>query len=216
LALDGTPVLTAMNTVTFEDKDGKTEVTVHARAVALVPDAATMLGGMSTGWTQSLQCLDDLLTGAIDRQIVTMRVFQASPERVFEAWTQRDQIEKWWGPTGFTVTIDQMDVRPGGKWSFTMHGPDGVDYPNVIVYEEILAPERLVYTHGSPDSDDPGFRTTVTFDDFMGMTALTMRGVFPTAEARDVVVEKFHAIEGAGQTLDRLGELLQATADLAS
>jgi Uncharacterized conserved protein len=216
LDLDGKPVLTAMNTVTFQDKDGKTEVTVHARAVALVPDAAGMLGGMLTGWTQSLQCLDDVLTGAIDRQIVTMRVFQATRDRVFEAWTQRDQIEKWWGPTGFTVTIDQMDVRPGGTWLFTMHGPDGVDYPNVIVYEEIVSPERLVYKHGSPDTDDAGFRTTVTFDDFMGMTALTMRGVFPTAEARDVVVEKYHAIEGAGQTLDRLGELLEATADLAT
>jgi uncharacterized protein YndB with AHSA1/START domain len=109
-----------------------------------------------------------------------------------------------------------MEVRPGGTWKFTMHGPDGVDYPNVIVYEEIVAPERLVYSHGSPDPADPGFHTTVTFDDFMGMTALTMRGVFPTAEARDLVVEKFHAIEGAGQTLDRLGELLQATANLAT
>jgi len=160
--------------------------------------------------------LDDVLTGAVDRQIVMMRLLQAPRELVFKTFTEEEHVAQWWGPTGFTLTTHEMDVRPGGVWEFTMHGPDGVDYPNVIVYEEILAPHRLVYTHGSPDPDDPGFRTTVTFDDFMGMTALTMRGVFETAEARDLVVEKFHAIDGAGQTLDRLGELLEATADLSS
>lgn len=208
LDLEGKPVLEALSTITFADRGGKTEVTVNARAVALVPGAAPMLGGMLAGWTQSLQCLDDVLTGAVDRQIVISRLFQAPPERVFQAWIERDQVKRWWGPKGFTVTIDEMDVRPGGSWRFTMHGPDGVDYPNLIVYEEITAPQRLVYTHSSPGTDDPGFRTTVTLDDFMGMTALTMRGVFPSAEARDDVIEKYHAVEGGNETLDRLGTFL--------
>ena len=129
MGADGRPVLEGLNTVTFADRDGKTEVTLHARAVALVPEAAMMLGGMSAGWTQSLQCLDDVLTGAVDRQIVLVRLVEAPREVVFRAFTEQDQVEKWWGPTGFSLTIDEMDVRPGGTWRFIMHGPDGVDYP---------------------------------------------------------------------------------------
>lgn len=203
---DGEPILEALQTVTFIDHDGKTELTVHARAVALVPRAVAMLDGMEAGWTQSLQCLDDFLTGAADRQIVLTRVFEAPRELVFRAFTEQDRVTRWWGPTGFTLTIHEMDVRPGGTWRFTMHGPDGVDFPNTIVYEEVASPARLVYTH-----HDPAFRVTVTLDDFSGMTALTMRMVFATAEERDGVVDKYNAIEGGNQTLDRLGEHLAAT-----
>ena len=212
LGPEGQPILDALTTVLFADRDGTTEVTMHARGIALTADAVPMLGGMQAGWNQSLQCLDDVLTGAVDRQIVLMRMFEAPRERVFEAWTTREHVEKWFGPAGFSLTIDEMDVRPGGTWRFTMHGPDGVDYQDLIVYEEITPAERLVYTHSSLDTDDPPFRTTVTFDDFMGMTVLTMRGVFDTAEARDLVIEKHGAVEGGNQTLDRLGELLGAMA----
>jgi uncharacterized protein YndB with AHSA1/START domain len=203
---DGQDVLQAVSTVTFTDLGGKTELTVHARAVALVPEAAMMLGGMLAGWNQSLQCLDDVLSGAVDREIVISRLFKAPRDRVFEAWTQREHVERWWGPKGFTLTVDEMDVRPGGRWTFTMHGPQGY-FPNTIVYDEITPPERLVYTH------DAGFRTTVTFDDFMGMTALTMRLVFGSAGARDLAIEKYNALQGGNETLDRLGGVLEAMAD---
>jgi uncharacterized protein YndB with AHSA1/START domain len=207
LGEDGTPLLEALQTVTFTDRDGKTEITVRSRATALVPNAIAMLGGMEAGLTQSLQCLDDVLTGAVERQIVVARLFQAPRELVFRAFTEQDQVEQWWGPTSFTLTTHEMDVRPGGTWRFLMHGPDGVDYPNTVVYEEIAPPARLVYRH-----EDPEFRTTVTFDEFMGMTALTMRIVFATVEDRDAGDEKYHATEGTNQTLDRLGEHLAAIA----
>lgn len=205
VADDGTPLLEALQTVTFADLDGKTEITVRSRATALVPIAIAMLGGMEAGLTQSLQCLDDVLTGAVERQIVVGRVFHAPRELVFQAFTEQDHLAQWWGPTGFTLTTHAMDVRPGGTWRFLMHGPDGVDYPNTVVYEEIAAPARLVYRH-----EDPEFRMTVTFDEFMGMTALTMRMVFATAEERDAVDEKYHATQGTNETLDRLGEHLSA------
>jgi uncharacterized protein YndB with AHSA1/START domain len=205
MGVDGQPILEALNTVTFVDRDGKTEITVQARAMALVPEAVPMLGGMHAGWSQSLQCLEDVLTGAEDRQIVLSRLFEAPRELVFEAFTERKHVEQWWGPAGFTVTIHEMDVRPGGTWRFIMHGPDGVDYPNTIVYDEVASPERLVYTH-----EEPSFRVTVTFDDFAGITALTLRMVFATAEERDQVEAKYGAIEGGNQTLDRLGDHLAA------
>src|SRR6185369_10164840 len=100
----------------------------------------------------------------------------------------------------------EMDVRPGGVWRFMMHGPDGVDYPNKIVYLEIAKPERLVYNHG----DDVRFQVTVTFEAQGEKTRLTMRSIFPTAAEHDLVVTQYHAIEGGNQTLDRFGEHLKS------
>jgi uncharacterized protein YndB with AHSA1/START domain len=202
---DGRAMLEVVNTATFADRGGKTEVTVQILAVALVPEAVPMLDGASAGWHQSLQRLDDMLTGADERQIVLARLIQAPRELVFKVFTEEEHVAHWYGPTGFSLTMHEMDVRPGGAWRFMFHGPDGVDYPNHYVYEEVTAPERLVYRHL-----EPPFRTTVTFDEFMGMTALTMRVVFETALERDETEAKVGAVEGGNQTLDRLGEYLAA------
>jgi uncharacterized protein YndB with AHSA1/START domain len=139
-----------------------------------------------------------------DREIVTSRVLDAPRDLVFKAFTDPKHIVHWWGPNGFTNTIQKMDVRPGGVWEFVMHGPDGVDYPNRIVYVEVKKPERLVYDHGPA----PRFHVTVTFEEHRRKTKVTMRALFETAAERDRVVEEFGAIEGAKQTLARLSEYL--------
>jgi len=148
-------------------------------------------------------------TSTAHREIVITRVFDAPRKLVFEAWTDPKHIGSWWGPKGFTTTTFEMDVRPGGVWRFVMHGPDGVDYQNKIVYLEIVAPERLVYDHG--DVTDTGhFRVTVTFAEQGNKTKLTMRSLFRSVAERDEVVTKYHAIEGGNQTLDRLAQHLAA------
>ncbi len=98
-----------------------------------------------------------------------------------------------------------MDVRPGGVWRFVMHGPDGVDYQNKMVYDEIVKPERIVYSHVS----GPQFRATVTFaeQEAGGKTKVTVRMLFKSPEERDDVAKKY-AIEGLNQNLDRLVEQL--------
>ncbi|WP_256941383.1 SRPBCC family protein [Bacillus sp. EAC] len=144
-----------------------------------------------------------------DRQIVITRVFDAPPELVFNAWTDSEHIGNWWGPNGFTITTHLRDVRPGGTWTFIMHGPDGTDYPNKIDYLEVVKPERLVYKHGSGEQNDSGqFHVTVTFSEQNGKTLLTMCSLFPTVEERNKVVEEYGAIEGGKQTLSRLAEFL--------
>lgn len=95
-----------------------------------------------------------------------------------------------------------MDVRPGGVWRLTMHGPDGVDYPNLSVFIEVVKPERLVYDHGSGVEDEPGqFRATVLFDEDGSKTRVTMRALFRSVAERDQVIEQYGAIEGGNQTL---------------
>jgi uncharacterized protein YndB with AHSA1/START domain len=143
------------------------------------------------------------------REIVATRVFDAPRELVFQTWIDPKHISNWWGPRGFRTTTHEMDVRPGGVWRHTMHGPDGTDYPNETVYVEIAKPERLVYDHVSP----PKFRTTVTFLDQAGKTEVTVRMLFESAELRDQVALKYGAVEGLNQTLERLGEELEAMSD---
>ncbi|MFZ0545299.1 MAG: SRPBCC family protein, partial [Candidatus Promineifilaceae bacterium] len=128
---------------------------------------------------------------------------------IFKVWTDPDHVAHWWGPRGFTLTTEVMDVRPGGVWRYVMHGPDGTDYDNEVIYSEILEPERLVYVHGSGQENDPEqFQVTVTFAEEGSRTRLTMRMVFASPEQRDMIVEKYGAIEGANQTLDRLADHL--------
>jgi uncharacterized protein YndB with AHSA1/START domain len=144
--------------------------------------------------------------GHSDREIVITRVVNAPRELVWDAWTSPEHVVKWWGPNGFTTTLEVMDVRPGGQWNHVMHGPDGVDYPNRSVFVEVVRPERLVYDHGGAKPGDPEveFRATVTFEDQGGQTKITMRSLFPTAEERDRVVKEYRAVEGGHQTLKRL------------
>lgn len=207
---DGQPFIESSHTVTFTDLEGRTEVTVRARASVFRPEGLGALAGMKAGWSQSLQCLDDVLTGAADRQVLLTRMVEAPPEVVFPLWVGREHLEKWWGPDGFSITVDEFDVRPGGRWTFTMHGPDGTDYPNTIVYREVTPNGRLVYTHGEPTDPDPPFTGVVTFEEVGGNTALSMRLVFDSPDARDLVEDKYHAVEGGIQTLDRLAALVAA------
>jgi uncharacterized protein YndB with AHSA1/START domain len=201
-ALDeaGHPLFEVLNTVAFVEHGGETTLTTRARVVTSTAGAAPYLAGMEAGWTQSLERLGAHLAGTADREIVATRVVDAPRERVFEMWTDRQHVAQWWGPNGFTNTIDEMDVRPGGVWRFVMHGPDGIDYKNKIVYVEIVKPERLVYSHVGGAQ----FQATAIFAEQGGKTRLTMRMLFESSTERDRVVKKFGAIEGLSQTLDRL------------
>lgn len=142
-----------------------------------------------------------------NREILMQRVINAPRELVFEVWTNPKHVGNWWGPSGFTTTTHEMEVRPGGIWRFIMHGPDGTDYHNKIVFIEVVKPEKLVYKHsGEEDTADINFHVTVTFEKEGSKTKITMRSVFPTAEGKERVVREHGAIEGAKQHLDRLEE----------
>jgi uncharacterized protein YndB with AHSA1/START domain len=146
-----------------------------------------------------------------DRELIFTRVFDAPRELVFEAWTQPEHVAQWWGPQGFSTTISEMDVRPGGVWRLVMRGPDGTDYKNRLVFLEVDKPRRLVYKHDpEPGSEPSSHQVTVTFaeDGTGAKTRLTMQMVFASAAAREYIVKKYKAVEGANQTLGRLAEHL--------
>lgn len=141
-----------------------------------------------------------------DQPTITMeREFDAPPEVLFRAFTEAEALKAWYGPNGFTITVLARDFRVGGLFRFTMHGPDGTDYPNRIAYREILPGERLAYLHDSDIDNDPrAFEVTVTFEALgANRTLLTMRSIFPSVEARNAVM-KFGAVELGMQTLEKL------------
>ena len=144
------------------------------------------------------------------REIVIRRVIAAPRAMVWKAFTEPKHIDQWWGPNGFRNATSSMDFKVGGAWRFMMHGPDGNDYADRIVYREIVEPERLVYEHGSDIDNDPArFDVTITFDEQGGKTEVTLRSLFRTA-AQCEAVKKFGAVEGGNQTLERLSRHVEA------
>jgi len=124
-----------------------------------------------------------------ERELVVSRLIDAPRRLVFKAWTEPEQVARWWGPQGFTTTYCKMDVRPGGTFRFCMRSPAGTDHWKRGVYREIVAPERLVFTFAWEDADGkPGHEllTTITFADHGTGTMLTLhQAVFETTEACD-------------------------------
>ncbi|MBY0576926.1 MAG: SRPBCC family protein [Gallionellaceae bacterium] len=149
-------------------------------------------------------------SNAADCEIVISSVFDAPRELVWEAWTNPEHVAQWWGPNGFTTTIEKMDFRVGGVWEHVMHGPDGNDYPNSCMFHEIVKPERIVFSQRGHREGGPGthFVATWTFEALGKQTRVTMRGVFDTPAERELVVTEFGAIEGGKQTLARLAGYL--------
>jgi uncharacterized protein YndB with AHSA1/START domain len=146
------------------------------------------------------------------RSIIGMREFDAPRDLVFSAFTDPKHLAQWWGPNGFTTTTMSFDMRPGGVWRFVMHGPDGRDYQNRITYDEIVPPERIVYTHGGGEDVEPvQMRQTIVFDDLDGRrTRITWRLDFPSAAERKRVIKEYGADKGVVQTMARLAEYVAA------
>jgi len=142
-----------------------------------------------------------------DNEIYITRIYDAPLKMVWEAWTDPKQVAQWWGPRGFTLTSHKKDVRTGGVWNYTMHGPDGVDYPNKTKFLEVEKYSRMVYDHGGNDEQAPLFRVTVSFSESKGKTKMEMTMALATAEAARET-KKFVKKVGGESTWDRLAEFL--------
>lgn len=141
-------------------------------------------------------------------ELKIMRVYDAPLKAVWDAWTDPKQAAQWWGPRGFTITTHSKNLRKGGHWKYTMHGPDGVDYPNMTQYLEVEDQAKLVYDHGGNDDQPPMFRVTVLFSEKNGKTTMDMTMTLPTPEAAEEA-RKFIRKANGYSTWDRLAEYLE-------
>jgi uncharacterized protein YndB with AHSA1/START domain len=151
--------------------------------------------------------------------LVIERVFDAPREEVWEAWTNPEQVKKWWGPKDFTAPSVQSDFREGGTYLWAMESPDGQVYWSTGTFREIVPQERLVVTDSFADEEGnvvpashygmPGdftleMEVTVTFEDVDdGKTKLTLRHEgMPATEIGQ------QAEGGWNESLDKLAALL--------
>lgn len=143
-------------------------------------------------------------------ELVFSRVFSASPAVVFSAWTDPEKLVHWWGPKGFSLTVERMDFRVGGVWEYVLHGPDGTDYPNRTVFEEIHPCERLVMfnTGGHIDDNHLTSRMIATFDEQGDACLVTLRMQFETRSSLEAARAR-NAEAGGRESLERLEEWLQ-------
>lgn len=138
-----------------------------------------------------------------DCEIVSVRVFNTPAEVIFEAWTDPTLLSRWWGPAGFTNTFYEFDPQSGGKWRFTMHGPDKGNYQNECVFLKIERPKFIAWDRISK----PLFRVVVTFDETTdGNTKLIFRMQFTTKEECDKI--RPFAVEKNEENFDKLEVVL--------
>jgi uncharacterized protein YndB with AHSA1/START domain len=139
--------------------------------------------------------------------LTTTREMDAPVDRVWDAWHDPKKLAKWWGPAGFQSTVKVLDVRPGGRFEVVMHGPDGTDYPNVFVFDQVEKHKRLVYTNmGSEQFGLAPFQSVFGLESIGNKTRIVLKARFFSAEDKRKHVEEFHAIEGSKQLLQRLEE----------
>jgi uncharacterized protein YndB with AHSA1/START domain len=128
-------------------------------------------------------------TKSAERELVVTRIIDAPRSLVFKAWTEPEQVARWWGPRGFVTTFCDMDIRPGGAFRCCMRSPAGTDHWKRGVYREIVELERIVFTFAWEDADGHlghELLTTVTFADLGAQTRLTLHQMmFETVERRD-------------------------------
>ena len=144
-----------------------------------------------------------------DREILLTRVFDAPRELVFEAMARPEHVARWWGPRGSVFTVCEIDFRPGGTWRYGLRVCNGREVKFKGVFHEIVPPEKLVCTEcfDEPSLGSPQWQTTLTLEEFDGKTKLTSRVVHPSKESRDGHLNSGME-RGAGETFDRLAELL--------
>jgi uncharacterized protein YndB with AHSA1/START domain len=207
---DDKPILKGLTTVTFAAHAGRTKLTLHTTATAVVAGVERMLEGMEAGWTQSLERLDALLAEgyAASNVLLITRLFDAPRTLVFKAWTEREHGMRWAGPRGFTATHMDADLRPGGKWRTCLRrDSDGLELCQGGVYREVVPCERLVFTFAwdpAPGMPDHETLVTITFADQQGKTLMTFRQeIFESTEQRD------GHVAGWGSAFDRLAELVE-------
>jgi len=133
------------------------------------------------------------------RQLSISRTLKAPIALVWEVWTNPEHIAQWWGPNGFTNTIQQMDFKEGGEWKLTMHGSDGTNYPNRSIFKEIVPHKKIVFEHFNPH-----FITTVVFEPNGEETHMSWTAVFDTEEMLQTVIKAHKADEGMKQNIAKL------------
>ncbi|MGM0881273.1 MAG: SRPBCC domain-containing protein [Bacillota bacterium] len=153
--------------------------------------------------------------------LILERIFNAPRALVFKAFSDAEHLKRWWGPRGWTLTVCNIDFRPGGIWHYCMKCVDenqkdfyGFESWGKSEYHEIVENERIVHTDWFSDAEGniaegiPGSLITNIFEDHEGKTRLVCRSEYASVEALQTVMD-MGMLQGITETWDRLAELVQ-------
>jgi uncharacterized protein YndB with AHSA1/START domain len=144
-----------------------------------------------------------------DRTLRTSRTLPFSPKEIYGTFASAELLAKWWGPDGFSNSFEVFEFTKGGRWKFVMHGPDGKDYLNESIFEELVPDARIVIHHDCP----PNFKLTVDLTPVSDGTRLAWVQVFEDAETAQAVKQR--AGPANEQNIDRLTHVLSKSANAA-
>ncbi len=143
-----------------------------------------------------------------DQEITLTRLFDAPRRLVWEAMSKPEHVRRWWGilDDQHAMTVCEIDFRVGGAWRFVGRGPRG-EYGFHGVYQEIIEPERVVFTEIFDPFPNDGSLVTSVLSEEDGKTRLTVTARYPSKDVRDMVLKTGMA-EGAAISYDRLEDLV--------
>lgn len=166
--------------------------------------------------------LNKMISKVEDQELTLERVFDAPRELVFKAFSEAEHLKHWWGPRGWTLTVCNVDFRPGGIWHYCMKCIDenqgdfyGYESWGKAVYQEIVEVEKIVYVdyfsdaEGNEKEEMPSCKVTITFVEHEGKTKLVSRAQYASAEELKAVLD-MGMEQGITETWDRLAEHLQS------
>ncbi len=147
--------------------------------------------------------LNEILVTTPETEIVTTRIFQYPIELAFRAWSEPEQLKKWWGPNGFTNTFIEFDFKVGGRWKFIMHGPDKGNYENECEFIKIEKPTCIAWKRYSK----PHFQVLVKFESITDrQTKIIFKMLFATEDECNKI--KNFVIDKNEENFDRLEKVL--------
>ena len=121
----------------------------------------------------------EIIKTTAESEIISSRIFNFQKELLFKAWSEPEHLKNWWGPAGFTNTFHQFDFKVGGKWVFTMHGPEKGNYQNECEFIKIDEPHLIAWQRIS----QPLFQILATFEEVNpNQTKLVFKMLFETAQ----------------------------------
>ena len=140
--------------------------------------------------------------------------FEATPERVWQLWADPRQLERWWGPPTYPATVNEHDLRPGGRVAYHMTGPEGdqprgfwdvleTNPPSSIVFSDGLANDD-----GTPNEDFPRTKVRVAIKDGGdGRTRMSISSFFASREAMEQLVA-MGMVEGLTEAVGQIDAIL--------
>lgn len=147
----------------------------------------------------------------LERELTLTRIIDATPDKLFRAWTEPDLIVQWFTPPPYKTIAAEVDLRAGGSSLVVMQAPDGTEIPNRGIYLEVVMNERLVftdaYTSAWEPSEKPFMTGILTFEEHEGKTKYTARVLHWTLADREAH-EKMGFHEGWGIATDQLEALV--------